>query len=381
MNHATSWPLDPRVLRFMTPLLEAESGGPGSPPGRDRVAEVLDQARDRVAVLVEASPGQIIFTSGGTEACNLAIKGVGLARLIRAGSAGRIVVGATERPAVLHPARTLAKLGAEVVEVPVGPDGVLALDRMSSLMEGAALVTVSFADEETGTCQPMAEIARMARARGVLLHADASLAAGYRRLSVRDLDVDLLSLSSHRMGGPRGAGALYVREGVRLLPLIEGGTQESGRRAGMPFVAGLAGFGEAARLRVADLQDEQARLDRLGRDLARALSLLDGVRLNGHPDRKLHPLVNISASGLEGEAILLKLRRRGVTASTGSSCAEQAGKPSRVLAAMGIPEALARSSILFSLGPRTTDEDVVRTVDAMAEALAQLRALAPGPAA
>jgi len=198
---------------------------------------------------------------------------------------------------------------------------------------------------------------------------------------MRDLDVDLLSLSSHRLGGPRGVGALYVREGVRLLPLIEGGTQESGRRAGMPFVAGLAGFGEASRLRAADLQDDRERLDRLGRDLARALTRLDGVRLNGHPERKLHPLVNVSTSGLEGEAILLKLRRRGVVASTGSSCAEEAGKTSRVLAAMGVPEPLARSSVLFSLGPRTTPDEVARTVEAMAEALAQLRALAPGPAA
>lgn len=362
----------------MLPLLEENPLREGSllADGR-RMKEVVEEARARVAAFTGAPPGEILLTSGGTESCNLAIKGVAMARLAR-GERGRILVCATERDAVLHPARTLSRLGFQPDIVPVDCRGVVDVDRLEAMLPGAFLVCVAAADEETGTRQPIVEVAARARRHGALLHVDACVAAGYRELDdVRAADPDLLSLSAHRLGGPRGAGALRVGRGVRLLPLIEGGTQEGGRRAGMPDVAALSGFGEAVRLRARELPDDGPRMERLGRDLASRIGAEAGVRLNGHPAARLQALVNVSAEGVDGEALLLKLARAGVAASSGSSCVREAGKPSRVLLAMGVSEALAQSSVLFALGPATTGEEIARAAQAMGRALAELRAVAP----
>jgi cysteine desulfurase len=377
MNHAATWPLDPRVAGVMRPLLDEDPRREGSllADGR-RLQRVIDEARARVSAFSGFPEEGIIFTSGGTEACNLAIKGVALSRLAR-GARGRIVVGATERAAVLHPALTMGKLGFEVAVAPVGRDGVIDRGRLEDLLPGALLLCVAAADEETGTLQPLEEVAEQARRHGVLLLVDACLAAGYLGGPWGGIDADLVSLSAHRMGGPRGAGALCVRRGVRLLPLVEGGTQEGGRRAGMPDVAALCGFGEAARLRAAQLPEDGPGMERRGRDLAARLLGQRGVLLNGHPEKRLQAMVNVSAAGVDGEALLLKLARSGVAASSGSSCAQEAGKPSRVLTAMGVEEALAQSSVLFSLGPSNSGEDVVRAAEAMERALEELRALAP----
>jgi cysteine desulfurase len=262
---------------------------------------------------------------------------------------------------VLHPALTMGKLGFEVATVPVARDGVIDRDRLEALLPGASLVCVAAADEETGTCHPLADVAAQVRRHGALLHVDACVAAGYRPERWSAL----------------GAGALWARTGVRLLPLIEGGIQEGGRRAGMPDVAALCGFGEAARLRALDLPVDGPLMETRGRELAARICREPEVRLNGHPVSRLHALVNVSAAGVDGEALLLKLARSGVAASSGSSCAQEAGKPSRLLLAMGIEESLAQSSVLFALGPSTSDDDVERTSGAMALALRELRALAP----
>src|SRR5688572_4586268 len=323
MNHALTWPLDPRARAVMLPLLEEDPGREGSllADGR-RMTAVIEEARAHVAAFLGAAHEEVLFTSGGTEACNLAVKGVALARLAGAGPSGRLVVCATDRAAVLHPALTMGKLGFEVAVAPVTRGGIVDLERLEPLVDGAFLVCAAVADEETGTRQPLEEISAIARRHGALLHVDACVASGYLPLDRCAPGADLISVSAHRMGGPRGAGALRVRDGVRLFPLIEGGIEEGGRRAGMPGVAALCGFGEAARWRRSELPGEAPRIERLGRLLAAEVSRDRSGRINGHPERRLHALVNVASAGVDGEALLLKLARAGVVASTGSSCAQ-----------------------------------------------------------
>ncbi|HET9480752.1 MAG TPA: cysteine desulfurase family protein, partial [Candidatus Polarisedimenticolia bacterium] len=373
--------LDPRVREAILPLLEEDpraSGGLLSDARRAR--DVLASARERTAALIGADPSEVVFTSGGTEACNLALKGVALARLARGSRRGRILVCATEHSAVLYPARTLAKLGFECLEVPVNRHGVIDLDALSSMLgAGTFLVSVAAANAETGTLQPMAEIARIVHERGALLHTDACVAAAYRPFDVCAAGCDLASFSAHKIGGPRGSGALYVRRGVRLLPLIEGGTEEGGLRGGAPYIAGAAGFGAAARFLAAELPDREARMAGLGSRLLAGLGRIEGLSHNGHPERRLHALVNVSASGVDGEALLLRLARAGVAASSGSSCVSDAGKPSHVLLAMGVPRERAQGSVLFAVGPDNTAAEIERVARLVPDAVAALRSIAAGP--
>lgn len=375
--HSTTSPLDPRVRDRMLPLLNEdprEAGGLLS-DGR-RIGRIIDEARQQVALLVGARPSEILFTSGGTESCNLALKGVGLSRLAAGGRAGRILVAATEHSAVLYPARTLAKLGFEVREVPVDRWGVISLDALTDMLgPNTILVSVAMATAETGTVQPIDDIARLVHERGALLHTDACLAAGYQKLDVAALGVDLASFSAHKLGGPRGIGALYVRDGARIQPLIEGGVNEGGRRGGTENLSGIAGFGEVARLASSELASDEPRLSGLGCLLQEAMTRLPGVSLNGHPERRLRALVNVSVAGVDGEALLLKLASREIAASSGSSCFQETGKPSHVLLAMGVPASQARGGVLFSVGRGNTAEEIRRVIELFPEAVDRLRAV------
>ncbi|HKY33516.1 MAG TPA: cysteine desulfurase family protein [Candidatus Polarisedimenticolia bacterium] len=380
MMHSTTSPLDPRVRAVMAPLLDEDPASPGGLLADSGLASrLVEEARERVGSWLNAAGWSVVFTSGGTESCNLALKGAALARLARGGRPGRVVACATEHLCVLHPARTLGKLGFEVLEAPVDSHGLIDLERLEGLLcSDVVLVTVAAANGETGTMQPMEAIAAMAHRRGALLHSDACILAAYRRPDLGELKADLVSVSAHKMGGPRGIGALAVRDGVRLLPLLEGGVEEGGLRAGAPYVAGIAGFGEAALLKGSAASGQEERMETLGKEMESLLLGIDGVRLNGHPARRLRGMVNVSAEGVDGEAVLLKLARRGIAASSGSSCYHQAGKPSHVLTAMGVPAERAAGSVLFSLGPASTRQDVDRAGDVFAQAVRALRALAPG---
>jgi cysteine desulfurase len=377
LMHSTTAPLDPRVRELMLPLLSEHPGDTGGllSDGR-RIAHLLEEARTQVAGLIGAKPAEIVFTSGGTEACNLALKGLAISRLTQGGRTGRILVAATEHTSVLYPARTLGRLGFEIMEVPVDRQGVVALDALTDMIGASTcLVSVALATAETGTLQPIADIARIVHERGALVHVDACLAAAYRRIDVRSLDADLVSLSAHKMGGPRGSGALYVREGVRLTPLIEGGINEGGRRGGAEYVAGIAGFGETARLAGLELAGDEPRLSGLGKLIQDSLTLLPGVTLNGPRERRLRGLVNVSVAGVDGEALLLGLGRRGIAASSGSSCFQETGKPSHVLLAMGVPAALAQGSVLFAVGRGNTMEEVRRVIAELPRVIDELRAI------
>ena len=360
----------------MRPLFSEDPREEGSllsdPSGTVRI---LETARAEVAGLVGARAEEILFTASGTEACNLALKGVGLASLASGRGGSALLAASTEHAAILNPARTLAKLGVPFREIPVDPSGVVDLDVLADMARGRPLlISVALASPETGTLQPIREIARIAREAGALLHTDACLASAWLPMDVKSLGVDLASFSAHKMAGPRGAGALYAREGVRLLPQIEGGTEEGGRRAGAHYLAGIAGFGAAASLRRREL-DLAGRIEGLAATLLEGLTAVEGVELNGHPSDRLPGMVNVSARGIDGEAVLVKLARRGILASSGSSCVEEAGLPSRVLTAMGMPRERAQGSVLFAVGAHNTREEIATVVEAFSEAVGSLRSI------
>ncbi len=379
LQHNVTRPLMPQAREAMAALLQEDPRVAGSllADGR-RIRLEVESARGRVARFVGAQPEEIVFTSGGAEASNLALKGVAFATRRR--QAPQILVSATEQLSVLNPARTLGRLGFELREIPVGRDGLVDLDALRDMLgAGTLLVSVALANAETGTIQPISEIARLTHERGALLHTDASLAAGYMPVNVTEIGADLASFSAHMLGGPRGVGALWIRPDVRLATQIEGGIQESGRRGGSHNVAGIAGFAAACDA-VAAAASEPERLDGLGRWLEEALlgdSQLAPVSLNGHPASRLRALVNLSFAGIDGEALLVKLAAQGIAASSGSVCVSEIGKPSHVLRAMGVPADQARGSLLAAIGPINTLDEIRRVAACIPEAVASLRRLSP----
>ena len=377
LRHSTTSPLDSRVRALMEALLMEDPRIDGGllADGR-RMSGVIEESRREISRCCGADPDEIVFTSSGTEACNLALKGVSMARWRERAPEGRILVAATEHTAVLYPARTLGKLGFEITELPVGRDGLVDPGVVARMMgTGTFLVSVAGVTSETGTIQPIGEIARIAHERGALMHADLCLLAAGLDVDLRALGVDLASFSAHKLGGPRGTGALYVKEGVRLAPLIEGGLNESGRRGGAENVAGIAGFAAAVRYRREDLASAGPALALMTSRLEEALLGIPGVSPNGPRRGRLTGMINISVAGLDGEGLLLKLASRGIAASSGSSCVTEIGKPSHVLTAMGVPAGLARGSLLFSIGPHNTMAEIDHVISVFPEAVRALRGI------
>lgn len=370
LMNSTTAPLHPRAREAMAPFLD-----PASPATR---REALEEARDVIARFCGAAdPAEIVFTSGGTEACNLALKGTALWSLSRNETRRRILALSTEHTAVLYPLRTLARLGFDAREIPVGRDGVVDLDALEDLLKTPTLiVSMATANAETGTCQPIDRVVALAHERGALVHTDACFAAACAPIDVRALAVDLASFSAHKIGGPKGAGALWARDGVRMLPLVEGGVNEGGRRGGAENAMGIAGFAAAARSRMEERAVLPARMARLGERLESALMRTEGVVLNGG-SRRVPGMVNVSVEGVDGEALITKLGLRGIAVSSGSSCFQETGKPSHVLLAMGIEPERARGSVLFSLGRETRDEEIDRVIEVFPEVVSSLRAMSP----
>jgi len=335
-NHVLEAPLIPEARAAIERLL-AESSVAGAPPDEAARAGIVESARTAVARLLGVPPEEILLTSGGTEAANLAIKGIAGAHR---GPARRLVTTAVEALAVLHPIRTLGRAGFEPVLLPVDSAGRVDADRAGTeLRRGAALLSVQHGNHEVGTIQPIEDLGRAAHAQSIPFHVDAVATAGLLPLRPREIGIDLLSLSASRLGGAAGAGALWVRDGVRLQPQIEGGTQEGGLRAGGENLLGLAALAAAADVAAGN---EEGR---------------------GRHARRLRDR-------------LFRLRRAGIEASSGSPCVREAGKPSHVLEAMGVEPRLAQSSVLFSLGPGSRDEEVDRALEAVPDAVEALRAIA-----
>jgi cysteine desulfurase len=343
--------------------------------GRESSA-AIERSRQRVASLLGATPEEIVFTSSGSESNNLAIKGIARAR---AGAPKRVVVSAIEHHSVLHSAKRLAEEGFEIVELPVDGSGLVSPDDLAkALSEGAALVSIMHANSEVGTIEPVKELAAVARERGVPFHTDAVATAGAVPVDVGELGVDALSLASDRLYGPKGAGALYVRKGVRLRPQTDGGVQERGLRAGTENVPVIVGMGKAAEIAASELASRAGRLSVLRDRLVTGIrERIDRVILTGHPERRLPAHASFCVEFVEGEAMLLYLAMDGIAASSGSTCSSKALKASHVLTAMGIPPEVAQGSLVMSLGVRNTEEDVDHVLDVLPRVVARLREMSP----
>jgi cysteine desulfurase len=339
-----------------------------------RAKAVLDDARGALAALLDAEPSEIVFTSGGTEADNMALRG-GADALEPAGRR-RIITTGIEHEAVLTTCRALERRGWTVTLLPVGERGLVDPDALAAAIDShTAIVSVMHANNEIGTIQPVAELARIARGAGALFHTDAVQSVGKIPVSVRALGVDLLSLSAHKFGGPKGVGALWIRRGVRLSSIITGGRQERNRRAGTENVAGIAGLGVAAQYATsatASLAAQADLRDRLERGILDAVS---GTTVNGERSLRVPNTTNISFDGIEAESLLIALDLEGVAVSTGSACSSGSLEPSHVLRAMGLPHARTRNSLRFSLGPSTTAAEIDFVIGVLPGLVDKLRRL------
>jgi len=373
LDYNASTPVDPRVLEAMLPGLTDGFGNPSSLHWFGQQARAaLDQARGEVAAVIGSTPGEIVFTGSGTEADNIALRGVAAAaREPRR----KIVYSAIEHHAVLNTAKLLGEAGFPLAMVRVGQDGLVDLaDLEAKVDEQTALVAVMLANNETGVVQPVAEVARIAHAKGALVHCDGVQAVGKIPLNVGSLGADLLALSAHKIYGPKGVGALFVKRGTRLTALLRGGSQERNRRAGTENVAGVAGLGRAAALVREELASERERLAKLRDRLEARLLEIPGARRNGEGPR-VPGTSNVSFEGIEAESLLMALDLMGLAVSTGAACAAGAVEPSHVLRGMGLPMERVQGSLRFSLGRATTAEQVERAAGLVTEAVAKQRQL------
>ena len=377
LDNAATTPCAPQVVEAMLPYFTQVYGNASSVHTWGREAKrAVEAARRQVQkALNAAQPQEIFFTGGGSESDNWAIKGAALAC-----RSGHIITTAIEHHAVLHTCQWLEKQGFRVTYLPVDGEGrVHPLDVERAFREDTILVSVMAANNEVGTLQPIREIGEICRARGVLFHTDAVQAVGAVPVDVQALQVDLLSLSAHKIPGPKGVGALYVRKGTKLDSLLHGGAQERGFRAGTENLPGIVGLGKAIELATAQLADNAARMTALReRLIAGVMERVSGTRLNGHPTQRLPGNVNLSFEGVEGEALLLRLDLAGVAASSGSACTSGALDPSHVLMALGLTEAQAQGSLRLTLGTDTTAEEIDAVLDRLPPIVADLRSMRAG---
>jgi len=373
LDHNATTPLDPRVLEAMLPYLTVHHGNPSSTHRFGRVARAaIDRAREQVAALINAHPSQVVFTSGGTEANNQAIKGIG-----SVSGKGSVAISATEHPSVAEPAASLKETGWQVSVLPVDHDGRLEASVAESLRSlRPTLVSVMWANNETGVIQDIAALGAEARACGALLHTDAVQAAGKIEVDFAASGAHLMSLSAHKINGPKGVGALIVDGTVELKPLLHGGGQEKDKRSGTENVAGIVGFGAAAELAGARVAEYASRGQELRARLESELAALGGIEIFGARAERLPNTVCFGTAGVDGETLLLNLDRHGIAVSSGSACASQHREPSPVLRAMGIEADLALSAIRVSLGHDSTEQDIETFVAALATQLRQLRRMA-----
>ncbi len=377
LDHNATTPLHPEVLEAMLPYYKEAFGNPSTIYSfGQETRKATDEARETVANLIGASPEEIIFTSGGTEADNLALKGVPAA-LEKKGK--HIVASSIEHHAVLSTLKYLEKRGYKVSFLPVDEHGWLDPGEVEeAITNQTVLISVMHANNEVGTIEPISEIGEIAQKAGIYLHTDAVQTIGKIKVNVDDLKVDLLSLSAHKFYGPKGVGALYVRKGTRIYPLLHGGYQERRRRAGTENVAGIVGLGKAAEIAPKEMVQESRRESNLRDRLEKMIrENINHCQLNGHPTQRLPNTLNISFEFIEGESLILNLDLKGIAASTGSACTSGSLEPSHVLMAMGVAPEIAQGSIRFSLGRDNRKEDIDYTVENLVEIVTRLREMSP----
>jgi cysteine desulfurase len=381
LDHNATTPLLPAVVDRMTAVLRDEFGNPSSVHHFGQQAKaVLDEARTDVANLISAEPSEVLFTSGGTEADNIAIRGA--AEALEAAGRRHLVASAIEHEAVLNTLKALARRGWRTTLLPVDQSGILSPAALrDALADDTAVVSVMHANNEIGTIQPIAELARVAHERGALFHTDAVQSAGKIAINVKTLGVDMLSMSAHKFYGPKGVGALWIRRGLRVSPIVTGGRQERGRRAGTENVAGIVGMGVAARIASGKMEDEGRRLsalrDRLESGILRSVP---GTAVNGSAVARVPNTTNISFDRVEAESLLIGLDLQGIAVSTGSACSSGTLEPSHVLKAMGFNAHRTQNSIRFSLGAANTEAEVDRVIAVLPGIVEKLRSLTRAPA-
>lgn len=380
LDHAATTAVDPRVVEAMLPFWTQHYGNASSIYSVGREArKAMEASRRQVAGILSCQPKEIIFTSGGSESDNLALRGVALAR--RAQNKGHhIITSAIEHHAVLHTCQQLEKhFGFEATYLPVDEYGRVNPDQVAAaIRDDTVLISIMYANNEVGTVQPIADIGQVAREHGIPFHTDAVQAGGSLNMNVNDLSVDLLSLSAHKFYGPKGIGVLYVRKGTPLLPTQTGGGHEGKRRAGTENVAYMVGLAKALTLAHENLESENARLIRLRNRLVDEItSEIPDVRLSGHPTERLPNNASFLIKYIEGEAILLNLDLVGICASSGSACTSGSLEPSHVLTAMGVPHDIAHGSLRLTLGRENTDDDIDYVMQKLPGIVEKLRLMSP----
>jgi cysteine desulfurase len=374
LDHNATTPVDPAVAERMAWFQREHFGNPSSiyPIGR-KVKELMNEARERVAGSLGVDRGEIFFTGSGTESDNFAVFGT----LDNAPEKNEFVTSAIEHPAVIEAAKALERRGVKVTYLPVDEYGTVSLDDLrSALTPRTALVSVMHANNEIGTIQPIPEIVRIAHERDVPVHTDAVQSFGKIDVDARKLGVDFLTVSAHKIYGPKGIGALYIRRGANICPFVRGGRQERGLRAGTENTAGIVGFGEAVRVLEEKGRKERARVEKLAATLKKGVEeRIPRARFNGHPENRIKSTLNFAFPGLEAEAILLALATKEIYVSTGSACSEESEEVSHVLQAIGLRPEIARSSIRMSLGRSNSDEDIAVVLRELPEIIEKLRAI------
>ncbi|OUQ61140.1 cysteine desulfurase NifS [Flavonifractor sp. An112] len=378
-DHAATTAVTDTALAAMLPHFTRDYGNPSSLYRFAQEGKThLEEARAQVAACLNAKPEEVYFTSGGTEADNWALRGVAELMALKGKKTGHIITTAIEHHAILHTAQWLEKQGYEVTYLPVDGDGLVDPANLEqAIRPDTILISVMAANNEIGTIQPIAEIGAIARAHKVLFHTDAVQAVGHIPVDVEAWNVDLLSLSGHKFGGPKGIGALYMKKPLRLPALIQGGGQEKGRRSGTENVPGAVGMAAALKEAVDHLAQESARLAALRDKLIAGLSALPYTRLTGHPVKRLPGTASFVFEGVEGEALLLHLDAKGICASSGSACSSASLDPSHVLLSIGLPHAIAHGSLRLSLGAENTEEDVDYILKEVPAVVAYLREMSP----
>ena len=377
LDYAATTPTHPEVVKTMLPYFSEVSGNPSSIYSYGQEAKgAIEEARGKVADLIRAQSEEIVFTSGGTEADNFAIKGVAYANELKG---NHIITSSIEHHAVIETCKFLERRGFRVTYLPVDEYGLVDPDDVRrAITSKTILISVMHANNEIGTIEPIAEIGRIAREAGIYFHTDAVQAVGHIPVNADELGAALLSMSAHKLYGPKGVGALYIRKGTKLIPFMHGGEQERRRRASTENVPGIVGFGKAVELAQQEMSEEAGRLAYLRDQLIKGLlEQIDHTRLNGHPLNRLPNNVNISVDFVEGESMLLNLDLEGICASTGSACSSSSLEPSHVLLALGLSHEQAHGSLRFSLGKWTTEEEIGRVLKVLPKIVAKLRAMSP----
>jgi cysteine desulfurase len=377
LDYAATTPTHPEVIKAMLPYFDESFGNPSSIHSYGQEArDAIERARSKVAALIGAQNEEIVFTGSGTEADNFALKGVALSLQ---GKGNHIITSSIEHHAILETCKFLKGQGFSITYLPVDGFGMVdPSDVQKALSQKTILVSVMTANNECGTIEPIAEIGAIAREAEIYFHTDAVQAVGHIKINVHEFKVDLLSMSAHKLYGPKGVGALYIRKGTRISPFMHGGSQERGRRASTENVPGIVGLGKAAEIAGQEMPEESGKLTALrDRLIEGILTGIEYTQLNGHPVERLPNNVNVSINYVEGESVLLNLDLEGICASTGSACTSEDLEPSHVLVAMGLPHLQAHSSLRFSLGKWTTEDDVNKVLDVLPGIVSKLRAMSP----